>query len=322
MKFQTLIKSLLIILICTEYSAIAQKQSVFNQYEDSLKNIARDILYGESDFIKYDANERFKAVLLNALMIDKSFDYPFDSLISIARLRSPDNSFRIFNWNLPRADGTYEYFGIIQTLKLGKNKHEIFELTDRSDEIENPENQILSYDNWFGSLYYQLILNKSGKKNYYTLLGWDGNNNYSTRKIIDILSFKSNGQPVFGAYLFKNYKKRTMRVILEYSSSVMVTLKYDDQSFYVQKKSRNKKKKISKVKESMLVFDRLTPMDPSLEGQCQFYVPETNIHDGFVFHNGKWIFIKEVDARNPEKKSRNKVIRKPELDLFPPKESK
>jgi len=135
------------------------------------------------------------------------------------------------------------------------------------------------------------------------------------------LRFKSSGTPVFGAFLFKRYnKKKTKRVILEYSATVMVSLKYDDQAFYIRKNTRNKKKKLKRINERMLVFDRLMPMDPNLEGQYEYYVPETNIFDGFVFHNGKWIFIKDVDARNPDDKSKKKQFSKPEYDLFPPKE--
>lgn len=319
MKHSLFIFNFLIIFFTSTFYCHAQKHTIFDQYEDTLKILARDILYGEDDFIKYDANEKFLNTLQRALKSDKSFDYPFDSLISIGRLRSPDNSFRIFNWNLPKANGTYEYFGIIHTHKLGNNNYEVYVLSDKSDEIENPENQILSYDNWYGAHYYKIIKNTAGQKKYYTLLAWDGNNITSTKKIIEVLSFKSNGKPVFGAYLFKRYKKKTRRVILEYSSSVMVSLKYDDQSFYIRKKSRSKKKNIKRISERMIVFDRLTPMDPKLEGQYQFYVPETNIFDGFVFYNDKWVFIKEVDARNPDRKSNEKHVKKLEYDLFPPK---
>ena len=69
----------------------------------------------------------------------------------------------------------------------------------------------------------------------------------------------------------------------------------------------------------MIVFDRLAPIDTrngsttaDLTGQYQFYAPETNILDAFVFENGKWVFVKDVDARNPEvpKKKKNKTARK------------
>lgn len=319
MKATNIILTFFVIFFGSAFFTNAQKYTVINQYEDTLKVLARDILYAKNDFIKYDANEKFILTLQNALKLEHSFNYPFDSLISIAILRSPDNSFRIFNWNLPKADGTYEHFGIIHTYKLGKDKYEVYVLDDKSDVIENPETQILSHDNWYGAHYYKLIKKTSGKKKYYTLLAWDGNNITSTKKIIEVLSFKSNGKPVFGAYIFRRYKKKTRRVILEYSSTVMVSLKYDNQSFYVLKKSKRKKRNIRKVNEWMIVFDRLSPMDPNLKGQYQFYVPETNIFDGFVFHNGKWNFIKEVDARNPDKNSKKKHFKKLEYDLFPPK---
>jgi len=181
MRSRTFAVSLTIFFACT-FFAISQKNTMLNLYEDSLRLIARDILYGENDFIKYDASERFLNTLVLALSDEKSFNYPFDSLISISRLRSPDNTFRIFNWNLPKTDGTYEYFGVIQTYKLGKSKHEIFVLTDKSDEIDYPETQILTSENWYGAHYYKIIKNSAGQKKYYTLLGWDGNDTRSTRK--------------------------------------------------------------------------------------------------------------------------------------------
>jgi hypothetical protein len=81
-----------------------------------------------------------------------------------------------------------------------------------------------------------------------------------------------------------------------------MSLKYDKQNM-----QNNKKKKM------MIVFDRLAPLDPNLEGQYQFYYPETNIFDAFIFRSGKWEYIKDIDARNPkeskeEKKHRLEII--------------
>ena len=92
----------------------AQENNIFSGYEDSLKVLGKNILHGKSDIDKYAANEIFINLLEEALCNNNSYEYPFDSLITIARLVSPDNAFRIFNWNIPRADGTYEYFGLIQ----------------------------------------------------------------------------------------------------------------------------------------------------------------------------------------------------------------
>jgi len=64
----------------------------------------------------------------------------------------------------------------------------------------------------------------------------------------------------------------------------------------------------------MIIFDRLSPIDPrtskysaNLEGQFQFYVPESNIYDAFIFENGRWNFVKDVDARNPKPEKKKKL---------------
>ena len=53
-------------------------------------------------------------------------------------------------------------------------------------------------------------------------------------------------------------------------------------------------------KAPMIVFDRLTPMRPEFSGQFRYYVPEGNIFDAFLFENGLWNFVSDVDARRPE----------------------
>ena len=71
-------------------------------YEDSLQELGPEILYGSNDSIKYAANHKFISILTKALKTPNSFDYPFDKLITIARLSPLDNTFRIFNWNWQR----------------------------------------------------------------------------------------------------------------------------------------------------------------------------------------------------------------------------
>ena len=41
-------------------------------------------------------------------LYEKSFFFPFDSLVTIAKIKSPDNRFRIFNWLLRKDNDTYE----------------------------------------------------------------------------------------------------------------------------------------------------------------------------------------------------------------------
>ena len=60
-------------------------------------------------------------------------------------------------------------------------------LEDSNTLNEHNNNKKLNYKNWYGCLYYDIIPIKVGKEKYYTLLGWDGNNKNTTKKIIDVV---------------------------------------------------------------------------------------------------------------------------------------
>ncbi len=305
------------------------------EYEDSLKKLASIVLHSQHDFEKYEANEKMLLLFEEALLLPKAFDYSFDSLKTVSRLNAPDNTFRIFTWILPKEDGTYEYFGFVHVKLEKKKKYLVYKLLDNSGNIESPENQTLNADNWYGALYYDIVHYKHNNKNTYTLLGWDGNNRTSTKKIIEVLTFiGSKRKPVFGYSMFRNYKKLTKRVIFEYSSKTSMALRYEKQYLdNVVKTNKKRKESNRKVVRSelrkdltyMIIFDRLSPLDPrtrqeipSLEGQYQYYVPETNIFDAFLFQKGKWYFIKDVDARNPKKKETKRKEGVKQLPLYSP----
>jgi hypothetical protein len=186
--------------------------------------------------------------------------------------------------------------------------------------IPEPETKILSANQWYGCLVLEIIQAEEKNPAFYTLLGWDGNNGVSRKKIIDILSIKSNGNLVFGAPVFLKYGSKTKRVIFEYSAKTAFLLRYDYQTI-LYKKRKGKNVKVKEEQVNLIVFDRLQPLNPGMEGQFQFYYPETNVVDGFKWYNNKWLYIKEVDARNPELENQIKR-RKPQMGLSPEKEVK
>jgi hypothetical protein len=305
MHYKEMKKIPFIVLLLFQYSfSFSQSQSGLQKAEDSLKILGKIIINSDTDFVKYNANEKFLSLLEKTLLSNnKSFDYPFDSLKTIARLTSDDKKFRILDWNLRKNDGTYEFFGFIQVWNRQENKYMLYPLKDNSDKIKKPEDQLLDNLNWFGAQYYKIIYNKYGRKKYYTLLGWHGNDNLTQKKIIDVLTFNSKDKPIFGASIFKYDKKVNKRIIFEYSATSSMSLKYEKQYMLHGKK-----------KKKMIVFDRLAPLDPNLEGQYQFYYPETNIFDALIFRFGKWSYIKDVDARNAkesrkDKKHREQIIK-------------
>ncbi|NVN94964.1 MAG: hypothetical protein HXX18_06740 [Bacteroidetes bacterium] len=320
-------KSILIIIIITTIFAklsFSQGRETFGEYEDSLALLGDIMRNGENERVKFEANEKFIELLEDALNKKKSFDYPFDSIKTIARLISPDKRFKLFNWVIAKLDGTFDYYAFIQLYNENKKKYDILKLTDKSNDIIAPELQILDANNWYGALYYKIIHTQNKDVDYYTLLGWNGNNGMSFKKLIEVLSFRAGNKPIFGASIFKRGKDKPKRIIFEYSAKAIMNLKYDNQEY--QEKVRFKKPKNGKrfemvsIKSSMILFDRLVPLSPSLEGQKQFYVPETNIYDAFIYENGKWDFIEDVDARNHSKPSSiDRSKREPEHNLYTPK---
>lgn len=276
--------------------------SQLNAYNDTLKILSRKLYSSQTDAEKHKWNEQMLKTFETALNQENSFNYPFDSLNDIGRLTSPDNSFRIINWNLPKADGTHEYFGFIQNKYLQKTKKNIFKtetkeimqlypLIDKSAEITDAESYVSDNKKWYGMLYYKIIVKKSKKNTYYTLLAWDGNDKFSSKKFIDVLTFDKNGVPKFGAPIFNMNRLHQRRVVFEYSSSCTMSLKYNS-------------------KKDSIIFDHLVPPNAQLEGQYQYYCSDLGC-DGLGFKRGKWNFETDIIATN-EKDGKEKLYVNPQ----------
>ena len=270
----------------------------FKKYEDSLRIMQKKMFYSKADTTKFKANVMFYHLFEEILHNTLSFYYPFDSLKKDINLRtSPDKKFRIITWNIPKEDGTYIYFGFLQTMHPKVKNYVVYELTDKSAMVKNPETYISDNTKWFGMLYYTII--PCG--DYYTLLGWDGNDKLTARKFIDVLSFKKDGSPLFGKDVFKMPKKFPKRVMLEYNAQLTITLQYNEAV-------------------NAIVFDNLIPKESYLEGQYQFYGPDFS-YDTFILKHGKWDFEENVDVKNPRSKLDNikKDPNKKDKSVYTPK---
>lgn len=266
----------------------------FKKYEDSLAVLQKKVFTAKSDTAKFRANIKFTKLLDEVLLNGLSFFYPFDSLKQISRLVSSDKKVRVITWNLNKVDGTYHYFGFIQRYNEKTKHYDLHELNDKSATIKNPEGHIGDNNKWFGMLYYALI----DYDDYYTLLGWDGNDKLVTRKFIDVLSFKNDGTPMFGKDVFNIPKKNPKRVMFQYSSKAVMSLKYNN---------------------GAIVFDHLAPKDEYNLEMFQFYGPDFS-YDAFYPGRGKWHYEADVDVKNPRNKNDNvKRDNKKEKAVYSPK---
>jgi len=253
----------------------------FKTYELRLQSLQKKIFAEKNDDIKIKLNEEFVEILDTILSAERSFYFAFDSLNEITRIYSPDNYFRLINWNIYKKDGSYLYFGFIQTYDVKKKKYECFRLQNHPELVKSFETFVGSHEKWLGMLYYKIIKND----NFYTLLGWDGNSKIIQKKYIDVLYFKKNGDPVFGKDVFKFPRKNPRRIVFQYSAELVMSLKYYED-------------------KQMIIFDHLSPKDSFMEGQYQYYGPDFS-YDGFIYHKDKWKFVEDVDIKNIKTKNDN-----------------
>ena len=195
--------------------------------------------------------------------------------IPISLVDAPDGKFRLITFNVPYANGTQRFEGML--LVQEKNRRVVYELQDKTEKITTPLSKKLNAENWYGAVYYAVVPPQDKRSTYYTLLGWKGYSNVESRKVIEILSF--NGPiPSFGAQVFSEGKLKHFRKVFSFGFQSTMSLKWDDAN-------------------KGIVFDHLAPAKPEFEGKAAFMGPDLSF-DAFVPFKGKWNYLRDVDARN------------------------
>jgi hypothetical protein len=245
--------------------------------EDSLHQMITTLRSGFSQNTD-TLNQRIIQVFSEALTINESFNYDWPKLDMIGKVITPDQQVRIFTWNMENEKGLHTYSGLIQQRRIEKRNqfNKVFILNDQSEKIKNPEKAILDENNWFGALYYNSAVFKHRKEIYYVILGFDFNNSFSNKKIIEILKIDDNSLN-FGEEI-KKEKDTVQRMIFEYSAETVLTLRYDSAI-------------------DQIVFDHLAPLNPMFKGAYRFYVPDGS-YDSLEFNKGEFKVNLDIDVRN------------------------
>ena len=173
-------------------------------------------------------------------------------------------------------DNMVRNHGAIQ-MRTKDGSLKLFPLIDKSAVIQKPNDTITSNTAWVGALYYKMIEKKAFGKNYYTLLGFDENDYKSTKKIIEILTFK-DGEPVFGGGHFSfpgNTTSRNgiARYIMEFKKDASPRLIYDPEL-------------------DMIVFEHLIS-ETGEPGKKYTYIPDGD-YEALKWADGKWVYIEKL----------------------------
>jgi len=206
----------------------------------------------------------------------EKFDSELDSVPFLGQISSADGKIKMLCWNLALDNGEFKYHCIIRH-KTNKKSVAITVLRDNDSDWNTLLRKPLQPKNWYGALYYRIQTNKFRGKTYYTLLGWDGKNAITNRKIVDVLNVQGK-RISLGANIFKADKRPVYRLVYEYANDVVMSLNFNQE-------------------ERMIVMDHLAPEDSRLTGQFQFYGPDLS-YDGLQFNKGKWDLITDIFANN------------------------
>lgn len=299
---------LLVILIAFGLTTSAQDKALMQSYQERLSSLIERVSNAPTDNERYLASEEAVQLLSKALEEDESERWQWSLPEYVSVLTSPDKLFRIFTWAVIRDNGEFECFGAVQFYNDKEEEYEYLLLNDKSEDIMNREETLLTADNWLGAVYQELIQTTAGEKTYYTLLGWNGVDNITERKIIEPVLIR-NGVPQFGAPLFRRLRNQR-RIVLEYANDAMVNLSYETQ--YIQEvehkrekiKGTNRYRTVDKVKErkeKMIIFDEVEPQIPGMEGLYQYYMP-SGTEIAYAFVDGKWELHNGAQGRLTDKK--------------------
>lgn len=268
-------------------NTIAQGNNMQLQKEENqLGQLLSKLRSAKEDTAIDEINTQFKEEFKKALEMDGAFDYPFTSLKTIGNISSNDQLIRIFSWNIQYQDLSNNYFSFILKKDLRRGNVDVIELKRQDQHIRLAQNETVTDENWYGALYYDIIDVQKRNRTYYTLLGYDYNNQRSRIKFIDVLYFTGR-IPNFGYLLFKDGNDRSMRALFEYSTEAVMSLRYD--------KDRQ-----------LIIFDHLSPKTSKLKDFKEFYVPDMS-YDAYVWDGKYWNLEEDIIANNSEKGERKKI---------------
>jgi hypothetical protein len=235
-------------------------------YEYQLEGLSYNILNAKDKVERITSCYYYIQTLKKALSIPNSFDYDFKTIQTVSAIRSEDDKFRVFTWNLLLDSGKYMYFGAIQM-----NNSDSLELYGLYDSSEYNRDIIYGqFDNrhWMGALIYQVHHYTHKRKDYYITFGWDGQDAKTTRKIIDVLWFDEEGKPNFGEEIFDFDGDLQSRIIFDFNDRAAMTMRYDKN-------------------EQAILFANLVPINPMMVGIYENYVPD-GTYDFLKLEKGIW----------------------------------
>lgn len=280
-------KLLTAIAVCLSSAPIAMAQTTLSaSVEDAQKMALLVDTYHDSLAVSTNDEKRVewsnlmeaKLVEMSAVSSDKDVYQADYAYWRFAKLMSPDQRFRIINWNVPLQNGEHIYYGVIWIWSEKENRFFAVTLKDSQRDGDKWDARYFDAEQWPGALYYEIIPCKSKRRketDTYTLLGWDGRDNMTNAKVLDVIKIISNEKVRFGEGLFETPLGTKKRLMFQYSDEVSASFKYYP-------------------KKNAIVMDHLSPKNAMMEGIYADYGPD-GTYDLYQWEKGKWKLYTSID---------------------------
>ena len=232
------------------------------------------------DSLRLRINDSIKLSVEILASSDKLVSHNYLNLRYLGQIASSDSLVKIITWNLVLTNEPGRYYCYFIKRSSRGNANKIYFLTHAYDDNPIRIDTVYTESDWYGALYYDIKPYNSEKRQSWVLLGINYSNPLMTRKVIDVLSFTSEGKLLFGRKWFDSGKSVNYRHVLEYSSKAVISLKF---------RSGNS-----------IVFDHLVPLAPDRNDDRIYYGPDYS-YDAYLYKNGIWSLSVNIDARNSRK---------------------
>jgi hypothetical protein len=258
-------------------AGIAESQIPEKDISSGLEELFDRLVGNYNDNERISINDSIRLILDDYVKSDSVFTHRFTNLRYLGQIISPDSLIKIITWNLvlDSQPGRY-YCYFIRKQDQGKD-NKIYRLSTTYNEKALRTDTIYTESDWYGALYYDLKPVIIDNNKCWVLLGIDYGNANISRKIIEVLTFDSNGAIVFGKKWFNSGKDISYRAVFEYASNAMMSMRFRS--------------------DNSIVFDHLVPFSPSKKDDREFYGPDYSF-DAYNFKDGIWKLIINVDVRN------------------------
>ena len=252
--------------------------SFFKEQEKILQDEYQQIISTTDESKIPILQEKFFNHFFEVVKNENSWLYSFDSLKNVGKVHSPNGKMIVYTWNFSKLFGYSDYFGILQYVGKKGKEVQTYRLQMLKETVEDPFLYICDTNKWIGALYYDIVETKYKGTECYTLIGYNLNNVLSNKKVLDAICVGKSGNLRFEPNMFYYHKKVCNRIEFEYAENAQMLLMY-------------------KPEMERIVFDHLSPIRPSLEGQYQFYGPDAS-YDAFYFEDGVWRLESNILIKN------------------------